>query len=181
MEKIEAIGNVTLDSKEAIEAARAAYESLTEDQKALVSEEIVKALEDAEAKLEELETEEDNKDDEEDNDKPVIIVPSKPITTKPVETVKFPFTDVAADAWYYDEVKEAWQNDLIDGMTADKFDPNGNLTVAQAIKLAAALHQMEKSGKVTLKNGDDIWYTTYVEYAIANGIIDGAYGDYTYA
>ena len=35
--KINAIGTVTLDSKAAIEAARAAYDALTADQKALVS------------------------------------------------------------------------------------------------------------------------------------------------
>ncbi len=37
IEKIDAIGTVTLDSKEAIEEARAAYEALTEAQKALVT------------------------------------------------------------------------------------------------------------------------------------------------
>ncbi len=48
------IGTVTLDSKEKIDAAKAAYEALTDDQKALVSDASKKALSDAEAAYEEL-------------------------------------------------------------------------------------------------------------------------------
>ena len=95
--------------------------------------------------------------------------------------VKFPFTDVPANAWYYDEVKEAWENDLIDGMTATEYKPDNTLTVAQAIKLAAALHQMYFDGKVTLENGAPNWYDSYVDYAISNGIIEVKYDNYTNA
>ena len=49
MDKIEELGEITLDSKQAIEAARAAYDKLTDIQKALV--ENYQILEDAEAKL----------------------------------------------------------------------------------------------------------------------------------
>ena len=92
---------------------------------------------------------------------------------------EMPFIDVAKNDWFYDSVKGAWQNDLIDGVTATTYQPNGTLTVAEAIKLAAALHQLGKDGKVTLKNGKGNWYDSYVEYGIANGILDKAYADYT--
>lgn len=55
------------------------------------------------------------------------------------------------------------------------------LTVAQAIKLSAALHQKMTNGKVTLANGTDFWYSTYVDYAVDAGILDAAYCNYTYA
>ena len=55
------------------------------------------------------------------------------------------------------------------------------LTVAQTIKLAAALYQMEHEGKVTLENGSTNWYDTYVSYAVNNGIIEKAYQNYTMA
>ncbi|MFR5381308.1 MAG: DUF4430 domain-containing protein [Oscillospiraceae bacterium] len=55
MEKINEIGEVTLDSKTAIEAARAAYNALTPDQKPLV--ENYNVLTDAEAELARLEAE----------------------------------------------------------------------------------------------------------------------------
>jgi len=54
-DKIEAIGTVALESKTAIEAARAAYEALTADQKTLVGDNTLKTLTDAEAALEALE------------------------------------------------------------------------------------------------------------------------------
>ncbi len=54
---IEGIGTVSLDSKEKIEAARAAYNALTDAQKALVSEETLKILTDAETEYKRLEEE----------------------------------------------------------------------------------------------------------------------------
>ena len=70
---------------------------------------------------------------------------------------------------------------LIDGMTATTFKPDDTLTVAQAIKLAAALYQMDNQGKVTLANGAEDWYSTYVDYAVAHEIIEVFYKDYTAA
>jgi len=94
---------------------------------------------------------------------------------------KFPFADVPSDSWYYSSVKAAWENDLIDGVTANEFKPNATLTVAQTIKLAAALHQLDRTGEVSLKNGSETWYDSYVSYAVANGIIEKNYASYTAA
>ena len=66
------------------------------------------------------------------------------------EEEKLPFTDVEQGDWFYDAVKGAWENGLINGVTATTYQPKGTLTVAEAIKLASALHQMIKDGKVTL-------------------------------
>ena len=105
------------------------------------------------------------------------IIPILPILSGNTEE-KFPFKDVSKADWYYDSVRSAWKNNLIDGVTATEFRPDSTLTVAQAIKLAAALHQLEHLGKVTLSNGSP-WYSSYVEYAIANDIIEKAYQNYT--
>ena len=94
---------------------------------------------------------------------------------------KFPFADVPSDSWYYSSVKAAWENDLIDGVTANEFKPNATLTVAQTIKLAAALHQLDRTGEVSLKNGGANWYDSYVNYAVTNGIIEKDYANYTKA
>ena len=96
---------------------------------------------------------------------------------KPETPVQLPFLDVAQDQWYYDSVCRAWEENLIDGMTVNTFEPDGTLTVAQAIKLAAVLYQRDNTGSVTLRNGTDVWFSTYVDYAITNGIIDKSYGD----
>ena len=68
-EKIAAIGDVTLDSEEAIEAAREAYEALTEDQKALVKN--LADLEAAEKKLAELKAAAEEPTDEPEQEGPI--------------------------------------------------------------------------------------------------------------
>src|SRR5699024_6619528 len=65
--------------------------------------------------------------------------PSQP-DPEPEETPALPFTDVPENAWYYESVYLAWQEGLIDGMSETSYQPSGSLTVAQTIKLAAALH-----------------------------------------
>ena len=94
---------------------------------------------------------------------------------------KFPFFDVPSDSWYYSSVKAAWENGLIDGVTVNEFKPNATLTVAQTIKLAAALHQLDRTGEVSLKNSGANWYDSYVSYAVTNGIIEKDYANYTKA
>ena len=84
------------------------------------------------------------------------------------------FTDVPEGSWYYAYVYAAVDAGLIDGMTDTTFVPDGGFTVAQAIKIAACLHQYYHTGSVTLQNGE-VWYSTYVDYAVANGVADASY------
>lgn len=97
------------------------------------------------------------------------------------DNTAFPFTDVKTTDWFYAEVKGAYNNGLINGITATEYRPNETLTVAQAIKLAAALHQLQNDGKVTLQNGTGNWYSSYVNYAVTNNIIESKYQNYTLA
>lgn len=110
------------------------------------------------------------------------VSPNAGVNKKP-ETGKkeLPFTDVPQTAWYHESVQKAWEIGLIDGVTKTQFQPDGTLTVAQAIKLAAALYQMEHEGEVALTNGRINWYDSYVSYAVANGIIEKDYASYTAA
>ncbi len=87
----------------------------------------------------------------------------------------FGFSDIKESDWYFESVKEAWSNKLINGVTATEFRPNETLTVAQAVKLASAYHEMNYTGDVTLENGSGNWYSSYVDYAVENGIIDRGY------
>ncbi len=108
------------------------------------------------------------------------VTPSVPTKPGVPERDPFPFTDVSRSSWYYDSVRAAWEKALIDGVTRTLYKPDDTLTVAQAIKLSAALHQMlNNNGKVTLRNGSPYWYSSYVSYAVDNGIIEKMYLDYT--
>ena len=88
---------------------------------------------------------------------------------------ELPFTDVAADAWYYGDVKEAYDTGLINGMTATTFEPESNMTYAQAVKLAACMNQKYTTGSVTLVNGTVNWWDTYLDYAKTHNIINKDY------
>ena len=90
-----------------------------------------------------------------------------------------PFRDVSKSSWYYNSVKLAWEKGLISGITATQYKPEGTLSVAQAIKLAATLYQSHTEGSVRLTNGTPHWYASYVQYAVDNNILDKAYLSYT--
>ena len=80
------------------------------------------------------------------------------------------FVDVQPDAWYYEDVKYAVENGLINGKTENLFAPASSLTGSEAIKLAACIHQLYVEGSVSLKSGFP-WYKPYVDYCKENGII----------
>lgn len=87
----------------------------------------------------------------------------------------FPFNDVSENEWYFADVKAAFEMGLINGKgSSETFKPNENMTYAEAIKLAACMHQKYTTGSVTLSNGNP-WYQTYFDYCVNNGIINGSY------
>ena len=72
-------------------------------------------------------------------------------------------------------MKTAWEMGLINGKTTTLFAPDDNLTYAEAVKLAACMHQKYTTGSVTLTNGSPNWWDSYVTYAKANNIINKDY------
>ncbi|MCL1835679.1 MAG: S-layer homology domain-containing protein, partial [Oscillospiraceae bacterium] len=91
------------------------------------------------------------------------------------EPKPFPFTDVLPTDWFYDDVKTAWESGLINGITETLFKPENNLTYAEAVKLAACMHELYTTGAVTLTNGVPNWWDSFADYAKDNGIIDKDY------
>ncbi len=221
MEKINEIGEVTLDSKTAIEAARVAYDALTNDQKTLV--ENYDVLTAAEAELARLEAEAKYEADlaaaaQVDEmiehlfpvnrysgpairmaraayealtaDQKALVKhyddlvkaeaefaaipplrpvgPSKPSTPTKPDTSKdnLPFTDVVSGSWYYDGVKYAYDNGLMNGTGANAFNPNADTTRGMIVTILARMEGVNTSGGAT-------WYTAGREWAMENGISDG--------
>ena len=80
------------------------------------------------------------------------------------------FTDVFDADWYYEDVKYAVENGLINGRSKDKFAPDGMLTYAETIKLAACMNQLYNEGAVTIASGEP-WYQPYVDYCREKEII----------
>lgn len=88
------------------------------------------------------------------------------------------FSDVADTSWYAGAVKAVKDLGLISGRSDGTFDPTGNLTVAEAITLAAntrAYYNKETIPRyyTCLISGVlDHWYGDAVAYALEHNIID---------
>ncbi len=86
----------------------------------------------------------------------------------------FPFKDVGAKKWFYEAVKYVYENELMNGTTADKFEPNTKMTRAMFVTILGRLHGAKpyESGAFSdvKKNS---WYSGYVCWASDNDIITG--------
>ena len=86
-----------------------------------------------------------------------------------------PFTDIVAPAWYADSVLYAYQNGLVNGMTATTFEP---LTQMNRAMLATLLFRMAGVQEVPPDAGfTDVaptaWYANSVNWAYHAGIVTG--------
>lgn len=88
------------------------------------------------------------------------------------------FQDVATSKWYAPSVQAAYEYGLINGKTSRSFDPDSNITLSEAVKLAVCLHSTYHNGSENFSNGTP-WYRPYADYALKNGIISSEYTDYT--
>ena len=99
----------------------------------------------------------------------------------PVET-GLPFTDVKADDWFYEAVKYAYDNKLMDGTSSTTFAP---LMTTNRAMIVTILWRLEGSPVVNYAmNFSDVesgvWYTEAVRWAAAEGIVKG-YSDTVFA
>ncbi|MBE6688548.1 MAG: hypothetical protein E7588_04625 [Ruminococcaceae bacterium] len=81
-----------------------------------------------------------------------------------------PFPDVTQNDWFYNDIKIAYRNKLINGKNGI-YAPYEKMTYAEAVKLAACMHQLYHEKAVTLTNGHNNWYDSYDEYAVKNSIV----------
>ena len=94
----------------------------------------------------------------------------------PRQQLYFPgqFTDVPENEWYTDYVVSVYQLGLMVGTATDVFSPHKEVSLAQAITMAARIHSIYTTGQDNFVQGK-VWYQVYVDYAYENGIIDSAY------
>ncbi len=97
------------------------------------------------------------------------VVPAKPVA--PSETGKpaapaFPFTDVTKNDWFYDAVRYAYENGLMNGTGGSLFSPNANTTRGMIVTILARLEGVDTSRGGT-------WYEAGRKWAMENGISDG--------
>ena len=90
----------------------------------------------------------------------------------------YPFTDTPSSEWYRSEVEQAWRLGFVKGTTDTTYEPDGNVTVAEAITLAVRLNYAYNKNDTEITNAEgEQWYLNYVNAAIRAGIIKNT--DYT--
>jgi len=86
------------------------------------------------------------------------------------------FTDIGGK-WFEGSVARGYSLGLIDGKGEGIFDYKGNVTLAEAIKLAACIHSIYNTGEANFVQGSP-WYQVYVDYCLTKGILSSGYADY---
>ena len=95
-----------------------------------------------------------------------------------------PFEDVAPGAWYEGAVRYVYLHDIMEGMSATTFQPNGTLSRAMAVQIFFNLEgQPDISGENLGYPYEDVnaqaWYGDAVYWARITGVATG-YGDGTF-
>lgn len=155
VEKINAIGTVTINSGDAINAAKAAVSRLSADQMKTFPQELLDKLAEAE-RIYHLLTE--------GSGTPVRpVTPSKPKNDKP--TTGSSFTDVPAGSWYEEAVNYVHEKGLMNGTSSNAFSPNANTTRGMIVTILARVEGVNTNGTP--------WYAAGQKWAMDNGISDG--------
>lgn len=87
------------------------------------------------------------------------------------------FSDIPSSTWYTAQVQAAFEYGLMVGTNGSSFNPSGNISIAEAITISSRLHNTYYANDYEFQ-GQTPWYQPYVDYALENKIIDGAYMNY---
>lgn len=155
VKKINDIGTVTINSGDAINAAKAAVSRLSADQLKTFPQELLDKLAEAE-RIYHLLTE--------GSGTPVLpVTPSKPKDDKP--TTGSSFTDVPAGSWYEEAVNYVHEKGLMNGTSSNAFSPNASTTRGMIVTILARVEGVNTNGTP--------WYAAGQKWAMDNGISDG--------
>ena len=84
------------------------------------------------------------------------------------------FSDVDENEWYgangTGAVKRAYELRIMAGKDDGRFDPEGYITISEAITMAARVHNIYHGGDGEFPMGEP-WYSEIVNYAVSHGII----------
>lgn len=83
------------------------------------------------------------------------------------------FTDSSSSDWFEDAVISAYEVGIINGRGNNIFDPDGNVSNAEVVKIAAVIHSKFNDKEIVMTSSDK-WYAPYYSYAVTNGIISSS-------
>ncbi len=80
------------------------------------------------------------------------------------------FSDIPDGAWYASEVKNTYELGFMEGTDDNTFAPEDNVTLAQAITVAARVSAIYNGEQIPAAEGQ--WYQQYVNYAVQKGFYE---------
>ncbi|SCL85891.1 S-layer homology domain-containing protein [Sporanaerobacter sp. PP17-6a] len=97
-----------------------------------------------------------------------------------------PFADVDKDEWYYDSVSAVYQSGLINGKSDTSFDPKGNITREEMIKIIGNIlknksyDNKDEKALDRFEDKDSIasWAKDSAAIAVQNGVVGGFDGNF---
>lgn len=93
---------------------------------------------------------------------------------KPEQSAFNVFNDVKADAWYYDAVRYAYENKLVNGISETEFAPEEKLTRAMLVTMLYRAENEPDAEKAEFADvNEGAWYYNAVAWAKENGIVNG--------
>ncbi|MEG2149542.1 MAG: S-layer homology domain-containing protein, partial [Clostridiales bacterium] len=149
-----AVKALTLNDKDKVVNAVAAYNGLTKEQKELVTKETLKKLTDAQTRMAKLE-----------KNKPMADI------TK--------MSDIKTGDWYYNDVAYCFEKGLLKGLSATEFGANDTMTRGQFVATLGRYAEIEDSNAANLQKTSftDVessqYYAAHVKWAVENGITRG--------
>ena len=88
------------------------------------------------------------------------------------------FSDVEKGKWYYTAVTTLAGKGIIDGYLDGTFKPNGNVTRAEFLKMAASFFELESANVKFTDVLQGKWYYKYIASAVAQGWVANKAADY---
>ena len=106
---------------------------------------------------------------------PMLIALLLAVLTIAGSAADLPFTDVKADAWYYEAVQYVYEKELFAGVTTTTFEPDAPMTRAMLVSVLWRLEgRPEASGVNPFSDVQDgKWYTSGVLWAASKEIVSG--------
>lgn len=87
-----------------------------------------------------------------------------------------PFADVSEDGWSYEYILKLYQLGVVSGRSETVFDPTGDVTRAEFVKMLACLDGADTSAYSACRFedvGDTDYFAPFIEWAAENGIVKG--------
>lgn len=99
----------------------------------------------------------------------------EPVNPKPGEDTKSEFTDLPSSHWAYEAVTALKDLGIVNGVSADSFAPDNNVTRAEFTKMVAVLFGLKATSTESkfADCGADDWFTPYVLAAAEAGYVNG--------